>query len=54
MRCTEYNTGRAIVRIHDGKLSEAERNEVIIDAAKQFCNAIVRQGKGDVLFGCKN
>lgn len=53
MRCTE-ETGRAVVRFHEGKLSEAERNAVIMEAAERFCKAIIRAGKGDVLFGPKN
>lgn len=50
MRCTEYNTGRAIVRIHDGKLTDAERKVVLTEAAQRYFKAIIKQGKGGVLF----
>lgn len=36
-------TEKAIVRIHPGKLTEAERNEVIKNAAIRFWEAIERQ-----------
>lgn len=36
----EYDLGYAIVRIHDGKLSEEQRKEVLIDAATKFYRAI--------------
>lgn len=39
----EYDLGTAIVRIHPGKLTEEERNEVIRNAAKAFDKAIQRQ-----------
>jgi hypothetical protein len=41
--CTEYRTEKATVRIHPGKLSEEERMEVIINAAKEFYKAIQKQ-----------
>lgn len=50
MRCIEYNTGRAIVRIHDGKLTDAERQVVLTEAAQRYFKAIIKQGKGSVLF----
>lgn len=39
---TEYNFGFAIVRVHDGKLTEEQRRVVIENAAKDFYKAIQR------------
>lgn len=36
----EYNTGRAIVRIHPDKLTKEERRAVLEDAARDFYRAI--------------
>lgn len=36
----EYDFGNAIVRIHEGKLSEEQRKEVPTNAATQFFRAI--------------
>lgn len=36
----EYDFGYAIVKIHPGKRSEAERKEVFENASKQFWKAI--------------
>lgn len=43
---TEYDLGYAIVRIHPGKMSEAERKAVIEEAAKRFYTAIEKSKKG--------
>lgn len=51
---TEYDTGKAIVRIHPGKRTAEERKAVLEDAAKQFVRALQKQGKEGVLFGSKN
>lgn len=37
---TEYDTGRAIVRIHPGKLTEEERRAVLESAALRYLKAI--------------
>lgn len=42
MSMTEYNFGFAIVRVHDGKLTEEERKRVIENAAKDYYKAIQR------------
>lgn len=51
---TEYDTGKAIVRIHSGKRTAEERKAVLEDAAKQFVRALQKQGKEGVLVGSKN
>lgn len=45
---TEYDLGYAIVRIHPGKRSEAERKAAIEEAAKRFYTAIEKSKKGAV------
>lgn len=40
---TEYIIGKAIVRIHPGKLTEEERRVVLEDAAKKFYKTIQQQ-----------
>jgi len=52
--CTEYDTGKAIVRIHPGKLTAEERRAVLEDAAKQFIRSLQKQGKEGVLVCSKN
>lgn len=42
MSMTEYDFGFAIVRVHDGKLTEEQRKVVIENAAKDFYKAIQR------------
>lgn len=42
---TEYKTDKAIVRIHPGKLSEAERKEVLEDATRHFLKRIQKAAK---------
>lgn len=42
MSVTEYRFENAIVRIHDGKLTEEQRKVVIENAAKDFYKAIQR------------
>ena len=37
---TEYDTGKAVVRIHPGKLSEEERRVVIEKAAQRYLKAM--------------
>lgn len=51
---TEYDTGKAIVRIHPGKLTAEERRAVLEDAAKQFIRSLQKQGKEGVLVCSKN
>ena len=43
--CKEYITEKAVVRFHPGKLSEEERKVVIINAAKEFYQAIQKQNQ---------
>ena len=45
---TEYDLGYAIVRVHTGRMSEAERKAVIEEAAKRFYTAIEKTKKGAV------
>lgn len=51
----EYDTGKAIVRIHPGKLNEEERKEKLKNATETFCKAaykdLEKAGKLAVLFG---
>lgn len=42
MSMREYDFGFAIVRVHDGKLTEEQRKVVIENAAKDFYKAIQR------------
>jgi len=42
MSMTEYIFPNAIVRVHDGKLTEEQRRVVIENAAKDFYKAIQR------------
>ena len=42
MSVTEYDFKFAIVRVHDGKLTEEERRVVIENAAKDYWKAIQR------------
>ena len=42
---TEYNTGKAIVRIHPGNLTEEQRRAVLEDAAKNFFRAIQKSNQ---------
>lgn len=41
----EYQIGKAVVRIHPGKLSEAERRDEITAATKIFGKAIMQAEK---------
>ena len=54
MAVVEYDNGKAIVRIHSGKLTEEERKKVLEDAAKQFFKAIekahCKDGRMDSIF----
>lgn len=45
---TEYDLGYAIVRVHTGRMSEAERHAVIEEAAKRFYTEIEKSKKGAV------
>lgn len=42
----EYDMGRAIVRIHPGKLTEEQRKAVLENAAKEFFRAIQKAQNG--------
>lgn len=42
----EYETGRAVVRIHPGKLTEEQRKAVLENAAKEFFRAIQKAQNG--------
>ena len=50
-----YESEKAIVSIHPGKLTESQRNEVLIKASKEFYKAIRKQGLdvGGTNHGCK-
>ena len=39
----EYQTERAIIRIHPGKLSDEERRAVIEAGAKRFYEVIIKE-----------
>ena len=43
----EYTIGKAIVRIHPGKLTEEERRVVLEDAARKFYKTIQQQSVRD-------
>lgn len=41
----EYDTGKAIVRIHPGKRTEEERRAALEQAAKDFYKALKKKGQ---------
>ena len=42
---TEYRIGKAIVRVHPGKLTEEERRVVWEDATRKFLKEVLRHRK---------